>query len=261
MTSSEVLGIIYALTAIVILGSLTYFFILVAYEVPEWIRSFRLYSLAKKYNLQFIRAKKGWRCGWLSLRAGEKNFISGSIKGKKIDFSDATLIEGSRMLGELPSVSIQGSEWDLNTSGGYVLSQQISRLNGRFYYRLEIKQLSNLFEKVLIDGSMIEEDFHEQLEKKDFSKHIVKNYELARYISFSAFVILFLSISFIPWDFLRVHEGWFFVGIILICIFVFLYTSQKFGKRFSSQDIYKYPGQDETEERIKFMKRDRKGDI
>ena len=258
MTSSEVFGIIYPLTAIVILGSLTYFFILVAYEVPEWVRSFRLYSLAKKYSIQFIRAKKGWRSGWLSLRAGEKNFISGSIRGKKIDFSDANLIEGSRMLGELPSVSIQGSKWDLNASGGYVLSQQISRLNGRFYYRLELKQLLSLFEKVLVGEIVTEEDFHEQLKNKDFSKHIVKNYELARYISFSAFVVLFLLMSFIPWDFLRVYEGWFFVGIILICIFIFLYTSQRFGKIFTPQDIYKYPGQDETEERIELAKRDSK---
>lgn len=224
-------------------------------EIPHWVRGWRLSQLAKKYNLSFIRARKGWCNGWLSLRAGERNIIEGSINGLQINYSDLTLVEGSLILGDKPSIAIQGSEWDFDRSTGRGFANRVTKINGVIYYFLGVRFISNLFGRIAGGQITQESQLTDTLKPKDFSKHVMKNYRTAGfYTGFVFMVLLLIATTTSPVYFAQ--SSTLMIAIFGTCLVVFLVLSWKLGKRFSPAEIDKYPNQDEIEARIQKLNTD-----
>ena len=219
-------------------------------EIPYWIRGWKLYCIAKKYNLTFVRARKGWKNGWLSLRAGERNIIEGVINGISLRYSDLTLIQGSLTIGTGPSIAIQGSEWDLNRSAGKGFSVKTTKINDVVYNFLSVEFITKLFEKIANGEIVQESQMIDILKTKDFSRRWINNYSSAGYYTGIIFFILGSFMIIIG----LTYPAWIAVMVmltIIICTTLFLVLARKLGKPFSCHELTKYPGQDGVETRIK----------
>ncbi|MDB5259719.1 MAG: hypothetical protein JWO73_927 [Candidatus Taylorbacteria bacterium] len=227
------------LGTVIPLSCLLYFMIALLFEIPEWNRSRKLSLLAKKYDLTFLRSKRGWRNGWLSLQNGQSNFISGKIGPFVVDFHDYLLVEGNLGLGFKPSIAEVSNKWNLSGTGGTAFTRKVSMLNSKFYRKLPLKVLTEVFEKISAQAS--DKEVQEMLSDLDFTKHIMRNWSKAAFISgfvaiFSLFVASLASPDFPDYSIIAIIAFNAFLNIPLL-----LWTSKKYGKQFLPADINQYP--------------------
>ncbi len=240
VASSSIWWAIIGIIGVVILGTLFFFFLAFLFELPELVRSIRLSKLAKKYNLKFIRAKKGWRGGWISLDVGEKNFISGKINNILLSYSDLHLIRSNLGIGFNPSIAEADSQWSGAGWRGST-TKNVSKLNNVVYSRLSLKDLYNLLESIKAGQITSESAIYNLFEKKDFSKQLMRNYKVAWWI---CGFIFFLSAGITT----IINPNFSNFSLLLLVIFnlcinfpIFLWTSKAYGKKFNPKDINKVP--------------------
>lgn len=235
------LGLLGGVLGIILLGTLFYLFLATLFEIPEWSRSVQLSKIARKYNLTYKRAHKGWIQGWISLNAAQRNLISGSFGNMVIDFRDITLIEGNLDLGDKPSIAEVGSEWSLQDASGFTRTRSVSKINGVFYSQFTPKELSEMLEDIQTGKIKSPDEIRVVFGTKDFSKHFMRNYVTAAWISA---IILLASLAIIA----LVDPGYSQNSLIALGIFtlginlpIFLWLSKKYGKQFNPTDINKMP--------------------
>ena len=250
--SGSIWWAIVGIIGVVILGVLFFFSIAILFEIPELVRSLKLSRLAKRYNLDFIRAKKGWCRGWISLDVGEKNFIFGTLGSIQVKYSDLNLVQNNLAMFFDPAIA----EADNKLSRSYIsgsLTKKVSRLNEVVYSRFSENALANLFNKIEIGQIASDAALGKSLEKKDFSKHLMRNYKAGSWVA--AFLLLLSSAVTAIID-----PGFSTSSFVLLILFnlcvnlpIFVWTSNAYGKRFTPDDINKPPQMNNfLDDKIKF---------
>ena len=226
----------------------------IMFEIPEWIRSRKLSKLALKYNLTFKRVKnekRRWLNGWGIFSNDESNFIYGRVKDVFIEFNDCLLVEGT--LNDLsvygtglhsePSITEISNMRNLSGSMSGARTQKVSKLNGIYYKRLTLKSIDDLLEKISVGQINSVEDVKNLLGEKDFSNHIMKNRRVASFVFVCLFSVIFYLAILIynNSDLLNFENSlaWICLFDFLINIPVYIWISNKYGKRFTPDAINK----------------------
>ncbi|MBP9701631.1 MAG: hypothetical protein KBD47_01455 [Candidatus Pacebacteria bacterium] len=235
---AKALGIF--LGVVIPLGTAVYVGIALLFEIPEWFRSLSLQRLAKKNGLTFLRAKKGWKSGWLSLDASERNFISGKIKDMSIDFNDITLIQMTLGLGYKPSIAKSDDEWSGRTVPG-ARKKLVSKLNGEIYKRLSLQHLGQMFNEIANGQIMSNAQIMQRFEKSNFAGKLMRNYQTAAFICFPIFSVSFATIAMIYPSLNDMAFSYLILFNLVVNLPIFIWASKHYGKQFNTSEINKVP--------------------
>ncbi len=224
-----------------VLGFSVYFMIKIFFGIPKYIRSVRLERLSRKYALTFKKYGD---------EKSESNFLSGVINNVGINFKDRTLVGGTLSnysfggtgLYSEPSIATPGSKNDLSfVPGTGALTIRLSEVNGDTYRRLGVAELKIIFEGIVKSEIDTEDKLKLFLEEKNMKSHILKNVQAGGFASMLAFfgmtfVIMEIYSNSNLFDFDN-GLGWMLFFNALICVWVYVWVSKRFGKKFTSDSV------------------------